>query len=538
MTRRPRRCARRGRTARIIQMRRPGLGNALIVPARYEVLATRRGYYVLSHLRGVVDGLRWWRGRAAPARTGASSASCGCGSRRGCATALSRRAFTVLTTHLSVEPSLKRRQAAGDRRARAGRPPPRPRRARRRPQRARDRSAKGRDVEIAGDPRPPAGHGQRRGARTSTTCWPTASRPRQHAPLDGGLARPARQPERRDGERPLREGCAAVLRPDDVIPFTAGDGALQPDPRAGARGRPRARCSWCTAPASAPTSSARPSSDIRRRPDRAGLRRLAGELARQHRPAAQRWTLDQAAVHDHPVAVAPSWSAPAPTAQGRRPLPGFDQLHDVRGRRAAARGDHIVANAMALHPVVTGLAQLKLRFAVPLRRRVLGYLNPQWGLAARPDCSPKLISRWSAHPPRMRQPACAAGQLHLRHRLPPLWRHENLNVATHEWLRTSSPTCRCPSSADGRVRRGRAAAPARRTAGAAGGPSSTSRRRPTPASCSSPANRTTASCPRASAARSTTSNATPRGGTRCTWCQATATWTCSSARTPARASFR
>ena len=43
--------------ARVVQIRRPGLGNALIVPARYEVLKARRGYYALSHLRGVVDGL-------------------------------------------------------------------------------------------------------------------------------------------------------------------------------------------------------------------------------------------------------------------------------------------------------------------------------------------------------------------------------------------------------------------------------------------------------------------------------------------------
>ena len=43
-------------SARILQLRRPGLGNALIIPARYEVLAARRGYYVLGHLRGIRVG--------------------------------------------------------------------------------------------------------------------------------------------------------------------------------------------------------------------------------------------------------------------------------------------------------------------------------------------------------------------------------------------------------------------------------------------------------------------------------------------------
>ena len=110
MTRRPRRCGRRGPAARIIQIRRPGLGNALIVPARYEVLAAQRGYY-------------------ASATCAASSTGCAGGGPSGTGPnwrqfgelrmwiearlrdSLSRRAFTVLTTHLSIEPSLKRRQA-------------------------------------------------------------------------------------------------------------------------------------------------------------------------------------------------------------------------------------------------------------------------------------------------------------------------------------------------------------------------------------------------------------------------------------------
>ena len=98
----------------------PGLGNALIVPARYEVLRARRGYYALSHLRGVVDGLRWWR------TEGHKPNWRQFGELRMWLEARlrdreSRRTFTVLNTHLSIEPSLKRRQARGDRRARAGR---------------------------------------------------------------------------------------------------------------------------------------------------------------------------------------------------------------------------------------------------------------------------------------------------------------------------------------------------------------------------------------------------------------------------------
>src|SRR6266516_958872 len=33
---------------RTLQIRRPGLGNALVVPPRYAVIGQRRGYYLLS----------------------------------------------------------------------------------------------------------------------------------------------------------------------------------------------------------------------------------------------------------------------------------------------------------------------------------------------------------------------------------------------------------------------------------------------------------------------------------------------------------
>ena len=51
----------------LLQLSRPGLGNALVVPDRYEVLSTRRGFYARSHLLGVADGLRRWaRSRQRP----------------------------------------------------------------------------------------------------------------------------------------------------------------------------------------------------------------------------------------------------------------------------------------------------------------------------------------------------------------------------------------------------------------------------------------------------------------------------------------
>ena len=104
-----RREARRGR-CRVLQIRRPGLGNALVVPARYRVLAARRRYYGASQLRGLEDGLRGalFQGRRPDWRQ--------FGELRSWIEArlhdrASGRELTMITTHLSVEASLKVFQA-------------------------------------------------------------------------------------------------------------------------------------------------------------------------------------------------------------------------------------------------------------------------------------------------------------------------------------------------------------------------------------------------------------------------------------------
>jgi endonuclease/exonuclease/phosphatase family metal-dependent hydrolase len=48
-------------TATVLQKRRPGLGNALVIPDRYELLDHRAAYYTGPHVRGVVHALRHGR---------------------------------------------------------------------------------------------------------------------------------------------------------------------------------------------------------------------------------------------------------------------------------------------------------------------------------------------------------------------------------------------------------------------------------------------------------------------------------------------
>jgi endonuclease/exonuclease/phosphatase family metal-dependent hydrolase len=85
----------------LLQMRRPGLGNALVIPARYEVLAHKRGYYLRPQLRGIVSAVRarrrnwrqylelrmWIEARLRDRDTG--------------------RELTLLTTHTSADGDMK-----------------------------------------------------------------------------------------------------------------------------------------------------------------------------------------------------------------------------------------------------------------------------------------------------------------------------------------------------------------------------------------------------------------------------------------------
>jgi endonuclease/exonuclease/phosphatase family metal-dependent hydrolase len=113
-----RRAAAAGR-CRVLHARRPGLGNALVVPATYEVVAARRGWYPIAQLRGAVDALRRRRPHTDWRQLGEL--------RTWIAARVRDResglVLTVLTTHLSVEPALKVAQArAVAARARAAAP--------------------------------------------------------------------------------------------------------------------------------------------------------------------------------------------------------------------------------------------------------------------------------------------------------------------------------------------------------------------------------------------------------------------------------
>ena len=178
----------------------------------------------------------------------------------------------------------------------------------------------------------------------------------------------------------------------------------------------------------------------------------------------RRWTLDDAAVHDHPAAVR---TVLEHTARGRgargHPLPGLDLVHDVGASPGLVPDvSVVVSNAVSLHPVVNRLAKLKLRWMIPPTARVMGYLDPQWGATGAPWLLPKLITGWVRVTHReCDNLVCKLASFTYGTGEPTLWRHENLNRETHEWLRgrvrrRAADVLRAdPPSRRGRAPRGR-----------------------------------------------------------------------------------
>ena len=152
--------------------------------------------------------------------------------------------------------------------------------------------------------------------------------------------------------------------------------------------------------------------------------------------APNEWTLDQAAVHDHPAAVkkvVEETSADEVKAvihcQGSTSF----MMSSVAGLVPEVKT--VIANAVTLHPVIPRLSAFKIRRLVPLVAKLTPFMNPQWALDA-PTKTAKalaLMIRITHH--ECDNPVCKAASFTYGTGFPTLWRHENLNPPTHEWVK-------------------------------------------------------------------------------------------------------
>jgi len=148
------------------------------------------------------------------------------------------------------------------------------------------------------------------------------------------------------------------------------------------------------------------------------------------------WTLDQAALYDHPKAVEKIVEETGADelkavvhCQGSTSF----TMSAIAGLVPQVRT--IVSNAVSLHPVIPDWSLTKLRWSLAPLALLTRYLNPHWGVEA-PTLAAKLVSlivRLTHH--ECNNAVCKQVSFTYGSGFPALWSHENLNDGTHEWVK-------------------------------------------------------------------------------------------------------
>ena len=148
-----------------------------------------------------------------------------------------------------------------------------------------------------------------------------------------------------------------------------------------------------------------------------------------------RWTLDQAAVHDHPAAVRTVLEeSGAKEARAVIHCQGSTSFMMSAVAGLLPEVTTILSNAVSLHPVVPFAAGIKHRVAVPLVAKLTPYLDCQWGLHPPTPLAKALTAFVKLTHHECDNIVCRYASFTYGVGFPTLWRHENLNDATHQWL--------------------------------------------------------------------------------------------------------
>ena len=147
------------------------------------------------------------------------------------------------------------------------------------------------------------------------------------------------------------------------------------------------------------------------------------------------WTLDKAALYDHPVAVKRIVEETgAESIKAVIHCQGSTSFMVSAVAGLLPQVSTIVSNAVSLHPVIPRLSTIKLNFLLRCFGWLYPYMDPRWGLKA-PTIPAKLLAlvvKLSHH--ECDNNVCKFSSFVYGIGFPTLWRHENLNEATHEWV--------------------------------------------------------------------------------------------------------
>ena len=147
------------------------------------------------------------------------------------------------------------------------------------------------------------------------------------------------------------------------------------------------------------------------------------------------WDLEQAALNDHPAAVETVVSETgAQTINAIVHCQGSTSFTMSAVAGLVPQVKTIVSNAVSLHPVVPRWSRLKLGLGIPAVSKIIDHLDPHWGLSAPTKIARTITAVTNAVHRECHNPVCKQVSLTYGSGFPALWRHENLNPETHEWL--------------------------------------------------------------------------------------------------------
>lgn len=149
------------------------------------------------------------------------------------------------------------------------------------------------------------------------------------------------------------------------------------------------------------------------------------------------WTLDQAAVYDHPKAVQTVIEETgADTIKAVIHCQGSTSFMLSAVAGLVPQVSTVVSNAVSLHPVIPPLTTWKIRLTTPLVASLTKFLDPQWDMSDSPDLANRIVAMWVRlmhH--ECDNEVCKMVSFTFGIGKPTLWSHANLNAGTHEWVK-------------------------------------------------------------------------------------------------------
>lgn len=154
------------------------------------------------------------------------------------------------------------------------------------------------------------------------------------------------------------------------------------------------------------------------------------------------WSLDQAALYDHPYAV-----RKVVELTGARSIQAIIHCQGSTSFMMSAvaglvpQVSTIISNAVSLHTVVPDNAKKKISIATPVIGLFTRFLDAQWGMHS-PGILPKLLTRFvdMTHKDCSNK-VCKYSSFIYGASDPTLWNHSNLNDETHEWVKQEFAHC-------------------------------------------------------------------------------------------------